>query len=498
LVKKIMKLFDIPVFNRLMNYSWGAVFNKLLIFLLLPVISRSLKPEEFAVYSIMLLFAAIASHCFQLGLHQSLLTLYYKQPDNAARLSLISTTWHTVTINATILSAIIFIFRKSFAQLMINSPNDFSILICLTLVIIIFDVFSGLVLVLLNIRQQSREYSILNLTKNIVTLLLVLIFSLLGSLDIFKFFIILAVSSIASYLHSLFFFRIIWRELSDGNKIYQKFSVELFRDIIRFGIFMVPATFAVISLQSADRYMLNLLSPRTLYDAGIYAIAYKIGMIITLFTVVFDLLFFPYIMQIKDLDYAKRQLKKLFNFYSLSACLIAVCIIIFSREIFLVLDSSYQEGASLVFFGVISMFLRGLSNILILGFYILKRSESIALASVLAALINIFLNWLWIPGFGMLGAGFASIIAYLFIVLVNYITVEKAFKVGYNAMWIFISLFVMLIASFINLIAVNLSISLFITKISVLLMIFSLTYLYLSQKGYLHYIISKVRGKDEV
>ncbi len=492
-----MKLLDIPIVNRLFNYSWGTFVNKLLIFLLLPVISHSLRPEEFAVYSILLLFASLASHFFQMGLHQSLLTLYYKQPDDSSRLTLISTTWRAVAVNSIFLVAVILLLRHPLAAVLINSTQDFSLLVILTAIMVFFDVFCGLTLVVLNIRQQSREYSILNLTKNLVLLAAVLVFSLLGNLDIYIFFYILAFASAISFFHSLYFFRQFWLELSISNPTYTRFSIPIFYDIIRFGIFMVPATFAVISLQSADRYMLSLLSPRALYDAGIYAIAYKIGMIMSLFTVIFDLLFFPYIMKITDKIAVRQQLRKLFSFYCFSATLIAVLIILFSREIFLVLDSSYQEGASLVFFGVISMHLRGLSNILVLGFYILKRSESIALASVLAAGLNILLNWLWIPSHGILGAGFASIIAYLFIVIFILITVEKAFKSGYNPVWIFVSLVLMSAASLFNYSYDRVSFMMFFYKLTISIIIIFLAVFYLKKKGYLGYWMARVRKKHE-
>ena len=489
----IMKILDIPIINRLMNYSWGTFLNKFLIFLLLPVISHALKPEEYAVYSILLLFASIAGHFFQMGLHQSLMTLYHQQPDDNARKTLISTTWRAVGVNSLILTVLILLLRQPLGSLLINSTQNFGLLVSLTALMVFLDVFYGLTLVLLNIRQQAKEYAILGMTRNLVTLAGVLLLSLCNCLNINTFFYIIVAASFISLLHSLYFFRGIWRDLTDSVSDYIHFSFPLFKTILRFGIFMVPATFAVISLQSADRYMLNLMSARTLYDAGIYAIAYKIGMIMSLFTVIFDLLFFPYIMQEKNMKIVKEKLRMLFSFYSFSGTLIAVVIILFSREIFLILDSSYQEGASLVFFGVISMYLRGMSNILVLGFYMLKRSEIIALASVFAAIINIVLNWLWIPHYGIFGAGFASIAAYFFIVIFNFISVERAFKSNYKAGWIAVSLLIIIAVSYFNYTHSQVSISFFAIKIGFSLFICFMGYLYIKRKGYLNYLLNKIR-----
>lgn len=50
----------------------------------------------------------------------------------------------------------------------------------------------------------------------------------------------------------------------------------------------------------------------------------------------------------------------------------------------------------------------------------------------LGALINIGLNYFFIPRWGISGAAVASVIAYLFIVLFNFTIAEKMYPVGYS------------------------------------------------------------------
>jgi len=95
-------------------------------------------------------------------------------------------------------------------------------------------------------------------------------------------------------------------------------SLSRIKTLLAFGIIMIPGTLAMISLRLSDRWMLTYFSPNSLYDVGIYAVGYKIGMIITIVNSLVSLVCFPYAMKIKDPKSAKRFLQKyLIIMYSL-------------------------------------------------------------------------------------------------------------------------------------------------------------------------------------
>lgn len=436
--------------KKAIEYTSATLLNKSLVFLLLPIITRFLSPEEFGIYSLLMIFVAVASFLYQAGLQQSLMTYYYHQHSDQFRFTLISTVYISIFIIGLLLSFVIIFFRQQLANIIISSNGGlYSKLFIIAAILILFDVFTGLTLILLNIMEKSKEYSILSLTKNGVFLGLIIFGMLTKKLTIDFLFAYLLIASILSAIHSLFYLRRVYLQIDSSVEPKSIYSFPLLRQLLGFGIYMLPGTFAVLVLQTADRYMLNFLSVNNLYDVGIYSAAYRIGMIISLLTSVFDLVFFPYVLKQANSPDIKKILYKIFSFYLLIGGLIGGMIILFAKEIFLILGPSYIEGAKFVFVGVISMFLRGLFNTINLRFYILKQSKNIAFCVIAGAILNIILNFLLIPRFGIYGAGIASIVSYFLIVLRNYFAAERKYPIGYPLKYIIVSIiFLLFISSF--------------------------------------------------
>lgn len=440
------------LFRKILHYSFATLVSKGLVFLILPFLTYYLLPSQYAIYSLLMFFAALMSMFYQFGLQQSLMTLYHRQHTEAEKFKLVTTIYIAIFSIATLGTVVLLIWRQSLLKFILHIPltPQLEQIFILTVFFIIIDLFTAVTLILLNIRQDSRRFSYLALTKNLVFFLLIILGAVTQRLSLFYLFASLLVAAICSALHATNYFGKILKELKTSEQKIKLFSLPILKEVLRFGIYMLPATFAVLILQSSDRYMLNLLSPNKLQDVGIYAAAYKIGMLMSLLTSIFDLVFFPYILQQAESGRVKIMLRRLFLLYNILGGAIALLIILFSSEIFLILDSNYALGGKIVFFSVISMFLRGIFNLINLGFYILKRSRSIALGVVLGAFINLLLNYFLIPKWGMFGAGFASILAYMFIVFFNYAAVQKAFPVQYNFWFLAANIVILAFSACIN------------------------------------------------
>ncbi|MDP8202439.1 MAG: oligosaccharide flippase family protein [Candidatus Tenebribacter burtonii] len=440
--------------NKAIHYTFSSIINKGTAFLVLPVISNFLAPGEYAVYALMALFSSIAALFYQVGIHQSLMTFYHKTNDNQYKSSLVKTSYFTIILNGLFLTTLIILFRTQITNLILSSDSvlasRYTYLLIWFSIISLLTVIKGITLALLNIRQNSKSYSKLSLSTNIVFIPLFILSAILGFLTLDILVKILFISSLISAIFAFYYMQQIISELNINctNKVI--FSWKMLKEILPFSIIIIPATISILFLQSADRYMLSLFSPDKLHDTGIYAISYKVGMILSLLTSVFDLVFFPFILKLGNSDLAKKHLKRVYNFYLLIGSLIGYCIIIFSQEIFLLFNPQYAEGGKYVFIGVISVFMHGLANIIVLGLYILRKSKKISAGIIIGALINIGLNYILIPEYGMLGAGIASILAYLFIVIYDLFVTERIFAVGYNPFYLLIVTIIFGLISWLN------------------------------------------------
>ncbi|MBN2461560.1 MAG: oligosaccharide flippase family protein [Candidatus Cloacimonetes bacterium] len=436
--------------RKTLEYGAGNLFNKLILLLLLPLFTHRLQPEEYAVYTNLFVFIAFASLVFFLGLQQALFSYFNYQKTPAYRFNLLSSIYITVTITGLLFTFLICIYRVELSSLILRDSSYQNLLI-ITAFILLFDLYHGLTLVVLNNMEKSTLYVVLGMVKNIFFLVLIIIITLLGRFGIKEIFQVVLLSSFLSFLISLIVIFKLLRFYCPEASARRYYSFGLMRKVLSFGLIMIPGTLAMMILSISDRYMLTYLSARGLHDVGIYAIGYRIGMIMSFLTSLISRVYYPYAMKIAHAEGSVEKYRRMFDLYIVTGCILGTLVLVYTPEIFhLFIAPSYQEGIKIVFCGVISIFLLGIFNLINISFYIRQKAENIALTVGSGAILNIILNFLLIPRLGIYGAGLASIIAYLGIVIFNYLSAERLYKIGYNLKNMIISLIILFMATSLN------------------------------------------------
>jgi len=436
--------------KKILHYTAGNLLQKLILLALLPVFTHFLVPQEYAVYTNVVVFISFAGLLYFLGFQQAIFSYFYQKKTPEYHYTLISSIFISITGIGIVLSLLIVIFRVELSQLILRSPNYAHIMIWVS-VILFFDVIYGMVLSILNMMERSKQYILVGNFKHILLLILLVVAAIASRFSLETIFILMTVSSSLAALVAVGVMSSIMRDFAAQITEKRIFSFPLVRKLLSFGLIMIPGTFAMLILKVSDRYMLTYLSARSLYDVGIYAIGYRVGMIITFLNSIVSLVYFPYAMRVADKLHAKYSFKKVFNAYVLFGGILGFFVILFSPEIFKIfINKSYHEAIKIVFFGVISNYLYGIFNIINLSFYVKKRAGNIALAVGLGAILNIVLNLILIPKYGIYGAGISSILSFMLIVLTNYFIVEKRYHVGNKISYAIILIIIMLVISYLH------------------------------------------------
>ncbi|MBS3741457.1 MAG: polysaccharide biosynthesis C-terminal domain-containing protein [Candidatus Cloacimonetes bacterium] len=413
-----------------LEYTAGNFFKKLILLFLLPIFTRLMAPQQYAVYENLMIFISFVSLIYFLGQQQAVFSYYYHKKTPEYHFSYITTVFLIISVIGFIFSILVVLFRTELSALILRT-TDWSHLFVYIAVILFCDVISGMSLSILNIMERSRNYLILGIIKNALFLLLVIYGTITQLLSITTIFIFFMISSLLSLIAASFYMMRILTSFS--TKIKRYFSSSLAKKLLGFGIIMIPGTIAMMILRLSDRYMLTYFSAGQLYDVGIYAIGYRIGAVIVFINSIVSLVYFPYAMKIKDNPLAKKSYKSVFYKYSLFAAIAGVLIILFEKEIFYVfIDSSYFKATKIVVYGVLSSYLLGLFNLINLNFYVKKKAGRIAGTVIFGALLNIGLNYILIPKYGVSGAGMASFVAYFSIVIINYNLARSVYEVLYK------------------------------------------------------------------
>lgn len=210
------------------------------------------------------------------------------------------------------------------------------------------------------------------------------------------------------------------------------FNKEFWKFAICFTVPLVPHYLSMIVLGQSDRIIISSLCGES--AVAVYTVAYQIGTALTVISGALNSSIVPWQYQkIKASDY--RGLKKKLNQYVVLVVIIAVILSLFSPELMLIAaPASYQDAVYVippVIAGIVFTFVYNvLSNY---EFYYMAN-KAISVASVIAAVLNIVLNFALIPQYGFMVAAYTTLFCYAALALFHtlfalYVVRKKVGKV---------------------------------------------------------------------
>ena len=171
---------------------------------------------------------------------------------------------------------------------------------------------------------------------------------------------------------------------------------------------------------------------------AMYSIAYTCSMIVSLLWTSMNSAWSPWafeMMEQKKYEELKNKSKPYFIFF----LIIASLFMLFAPEILLIMGGqTYLEAAYVIPPVMLGYIFQFVYSLYINIEYYHKRQKYIAVGTVLAAVINIFLNAIFIPLFGYIAAAYTTLIGYIFLFIIHYSIVKK---MGYSG-WYDIKFFI--------------------------------------------------------
>lgn len=197
--------------------------------------------------------------------------------------------------------------------------------------------------------------------------------------------------------------------------LHWAFDAALLKKTLRYGVPFTLAAVAYPVLNFADRNMLKMMLGSDVN--GIYEISYKYGMIPGM------LLAGPFLQawqpaMYDPLDPKTRETvyQRVMGYYTWMACVLWLGLSVYSHELLVFFSKpAYYEGHMIIPFVAASNVFYGLGWIVMASLAVQARTLFIGVWTALAAGLNIGLNWVWIPKFGMMGAAYATTLAFVWI-----------------------------------------------------------------------------------
>lgn len=385
-----------------------------------PIMTRYFSPEEYGVNSIVdstfsyfncLTFAILGSICWR----------FYYRYKNEEKTQLFLNYLFTLFF---LYTCVITVFTTIF--IVLEHELHVKFLILLKYFVTVLSGWVSVEIIVIRHNGESVKYSL------ITSLIVILDFAFLYILTY-----VLKLRNEALYISSiiiytpLFLFLFLKRKYKIINVFKNK---DTLKEFLSFAYYNVATSFLTVVLLSSDRYMIKYFCEG--YEAvGIYSKAYGIGerIIYSLATMFFNV-YNPIIYKTlsdKNTEQEKIVFSRLINLYLLFMLPITLVFSMFSKYVVMIfLGSSFQVGYIIIPFVAFGYFLDRFSCSLF-GVAINFKNVRLNLIGVsIATFINIILNYLLIPLFGIVGGALATLAAYLFIFLYSCI-VSGYFKIHF-------------------------------------------------------------------
>ena len=208
-----------------------------------------------------------------------------------------------------------------------------------------------------------------------------------------------------------------------GKKL---FSMDLWKFGFMFNIVLVPHYLSSQVLNQSDRIMINNLCGAS--DAGIYSVAYNFAMLLSLVTNGINSSLTPHIYQSlkeKRTDQLSKETTSIILIVSIITIL-AICLV---PDVFkLMLPQSYYDAIWVippVTVGAFFLFLYPLFGSVEFFF---EEKIYVTLASIIGAILNILLNYVFIKIFGFIAAAYTTLFCYMCFSLCHYLFMKKVLK----------------------------------------------------------------------
>lgn len=195
---------------------------------------------------------------------------------------------------------------------------------------------------------------------------------------------------------------------------------------LRYALPMVPHTLSLLLLGSADRVMIKKIWGASC--AGIYAISYTVGTLLYVIIEGINKIYIPISFR-KMEDGLKKDVMYMQKLLVLVFCIIASAVLCISPELILIFGGrEYKDGKEFVLWIVFATIVNFLYTIYYNVEYYYKKTIWIAIGTLACAILNIVLNYLFLPIVGYQFGAASTVVSYLFLLLFHMIIVRVTIK----------------------------------------------------------------------
>ena len=395
-------------------YGLGNAVLRILALITAPIFTRIFIPAEYGIISLIASIISFISLFLIFGMDNAIFVSFY-QYKKERKIVLSSAFWFLLFWGLVLVVSVSFF--SSQISLLIFKTTSYKILFLIAFWTAYLTLLINFAKVVFRLEFRARNFAITSILNAIVVTGLMILFVLYFKKGLAGYFTGSLFGTFLTTFIALYLIR---------KNIKLAFSWKRLKEMVVFGAMVVPASLSFFVFDLSDRFFLNHY--RNLTELGLYSIGINIASLIVFFSYAFGQAWSPQVMKMyfSSKKIFHQFVPRFFVYYLIFFFGLAALITLFSQEILMIFTTAkFYEAAWVIMPLSLAMVFAATNQVTSLGINISRKTKYIALYTGLAACLNIILNFLLIPRFGMVGAAWSTAISYLFLTVAYFINSQK-------------------------------------------------------------------------
>jgi O-antigen/teichoic acid export membrane protein len=406
-------------------YGISTILGRFLNFLLVPFYTNVLHPGEYGIVAYVYSIIAFLNVVYGYGM-ESAYFKYSSTGEIGTPKENFATPFISLLVTSALISGIIAAASTPLSDVL-RLPQDGSTIVLYAAGILFLDALALIPFAALRMQGKAWQFAslkFLNIAVNVSCNLFFLLVLHKGVEGVFL------SGLIASAFTLVTLGPIIARNVGG-------FSRPLVRALLAFGLPYVPAGLAAMVIQVVDRPVLRALTDDA--TVRIYQANYRLGIFMMLIVSMFDYAWRPFFLSHASDPGAKKLFARVLTYFVAAATFLFLALSFFMPDLVhirifgrAIIHPEYWSGLTIVPVVLLAYLFLGMYNNFVAGVYIEKKTGSLPGITFAGAAVNIAANFLLIPVMGMMGAAVATLLAYIVMALVMYLSVRRYYPVPYE------------------------------------------------------------------
>jgi O-antigen/teichoic acid export membrane protein len=402
-------------------YGLGGIVSRVIALFLLPLYTRYLTPADYGAIETLLALAAVLVTVLRLGISSAFFRFYFDATDDGGRTTVVRTSFWFTMASATVGLAAGLLLAGPISQLLFDSDHRTGL---------VRAAFVGLwaqmnyeqLTSLFRVEERSVHFVLATLANLLITVAATVVLVVgfdQGALGV-------VVGNFTGTL-TVYAVLLLYRRYQLGLE----FSRPLLREMNRFGIPLVPSALALWATNFSDRLFLVKLAD--VREVGVYSIGVRIASALVLLLTAFRTAWPAFAYSIQDDGEARRTYGFVLTYLIFLASWLALTLGLLSPWLVRLLTTPEFYSASRV---VAPLAFAGVAFagyiVMAIGVGRARRTQFNWVVTGTGAAVNVALNLILIPPYGMMGAAVAMVAAFTTMFLGMTWNAQSVYRVPYQ------------------------------------------------------------------